>query len=365
MIFKILAFISLAIIIDAVAVKSNPKVISFDFEPRFSNPVKRDAGTGTGTVASVKDTYWFLTVKVGSNQDPVTIAADTGSWLTQIIDANATCLSCKKYGVYNSSDSSTVVKLGKSAKSFFGPHEHYIGELVSDSIQFGDLQVPQVTFNDVYNSSGFNDGIFGLARPPTDKNQSIAWTAKYHGLVDKAAYSIYLQNLDGTPGAFTIGGYDAAKIDGDISWTSIKNANIQALLGHVEIGGEIIPINRNYTMDTGGGYGYLPQEAFNKVLAHLPDDPKYGKSHWQVSCSLLEGKNFTYNLNGVDYTFPLRTLYVPSENTDHCYIALRNGTTAQLGSYVFRNLFFAVDFEEDLIGLAKLKNTTETNIRPF
>ncbi|KHC53466.1 hypothetical protein MEW_01724, partial [Candida albicans P60002] len=223
----------------------------------------------------------------------------------------------------------------------------------------------QVTFNDVYNSSGFSDGLFGLARPPSDKNQSIVWVAKDHGLIDKAAYSIYLQNLDGTPGAFTIGGYDAAKVDGDINWTSIKNTNVQAHLGHVEIGGEVIPVNNTYTMDTGGGYGYLPQEAFDRVLAHLPDDPKYGKSHWQVSCSLLEGKNFTYNLNGVDYTFPLRTLYVPSENTDHCYIALRNGTTAQLGSYVFRNLFFAVDFDKDLIGLAKLKNTTETNIRPF
>ena len=363
MIFNILSFISLAIFVEAVALKSNPKVVSFDFEQRLADVAKRDAGTAT--VASVKDTYWFLTVKVGSNQDPVTLAADTGSWLTQVMDTNVTCLICKKYGVYNSSNSSTVVKLGKPARSYFGQNENYLGELVSDSIQFGDLKVPQVTFNDVYNSSGFSDGLFGLARPPSDKNQSIVWVAKDHGLIDKAAYSIYLQNLDGTPGAFTIGGYDAAKVDGDINWTSIKNTNVQAHLGHVEIGGEVIPVNNTYTMDTGGGYGYLPQEAFDRVLAHLPDDPKYGKSHWQVSCSLLEGKNFTYNLNGVDYTFPLRTLYVPSENTDHCYIALRNGTTAQLGSYVFRNLFFAVDFDKDLIGLAKLKNTTETNIRPF
>ena len=64
-----------------------------------------------------------------------------------------------------------------------------------------------------------------------------------HGLVDKAAYSIYLQNLDGTP-ALTVGGYDAAKVDGDITWTSIRNANVQAHLGHIEINGEIIDVNK-------------------------------------------------------------------------------------------------------------------------
>ena len=97
----------------------------------------------------------------------------------------------------------------------------------------------------------------------------------------------------------------------------------------------------------------------------MPEDPKFGADRGQITCSLLEGKNFTYNLNGVDYTFPLRTLYVPSENTDHCYLALLKGNAAQLGAYVFRNLFVAVDFEDDLIGLANLKNTTATNIRPF
>ena len=364
MIFNILSFISLAIFVDAVALKSNPKVISFDFELRFSDPIKRDTNFGTGTAAPVKDTHWSFPLKIGSNQDPVTLAADTGSWLIQINDANATCPNCHKHGTYNSSGSLTVVKLGKTARSFFTRLAYYIGELVSDSIQIGNLQIPQVTFNDVYNSTA-GDGIFGLARPPSDKNQSIVWAAKYHGLVDKAAYSIYLQNLDGTPGALTVGGYDAAKVDGDITWTSIRNANVQAHLGHIEINGEIIDVNKNYTIDTGGRYGFLPEAAYNQVIANLPEDPKFGADRGQITCSLLEGKNFTYNLNGVDYTFPLRTLYVPSENTDHCYLALLKGNAAQLGAYVFRNLFVSVDFEDDLIGLASLKNTTATNIRPF
>ncbi|KAF6065192.1 Eukaryotic aspartyl protease family protein [Candida albicans] len=352
MIFNILSFISLAIFVDAVALKSNPKVISFDFELRFSDPIKRDTNFGTGTAAPVKDTHWSFPLKIGSNQDPVTLAADTGSWLIQINDANATCPNCHKHGTYNSSGSSTVVKSGKTARSFFTRSAYYIGELVSDSIQIGNLQIPQVTFNDVYNSTA-GDGIFGLARPPSDKNQSIVWAAKYHGLVDKAAYSIYLQNLDGTPGALTVGGYDAAKVDGDITWTSIRNANVQAHLGHIEINEKSLMLIKTTPS--------IPVV----VIANLPEDPKFGADRGQITCSLLEGKNFTYNLNGVDYTFPLRTLYVPTENTDHCYLALLKGNAAQLGAYVFRNLFVAVDFEDDLIGLASLKNTTATNIRPF
>ena len=96
-----------------------------------------------------------------------------------------------------------------------------------------------------------------------------------HGLINKAAYSLIIQHLDGSDGSLVIGGYDAAKVNGEINWTSIKNSNIHALLSEVKINGQTIPVNKQYTLDTGGGTGFLPEAAYNQVIANLPEDPKF------------------------------------------------------------------------------------------
>lgn len=363
MLLNVLSFICLAIITNAAVVKKNePKVIRMDVKQGVSNLVKR--GDATGTSGLTQNYYAFTHLEVGSNKELTEVIIDTGSWLTHIFDVNITCSGCQGTSEYNSSQSSTVVKLGKKGQSFFGPDAYYIGELVSDSIQIGDLTIPEVLFNDVHNSSGFGYGILGLAKPSTE-NESVAWVARNHGLINKAAYSIIIQNLDGSDGNLIIGGYDAAKIDGEINWTSIKDSNIHALLSQVEINGETIPVNRNYTLDTGGGNGYLPEDAYNRVVANLPEDPDFGSDHSYIRCSLLEGKTFTYNLNGIDYKFPLRSLYAPGESYGYCHLALYKGDVAQLGGSIFRNLFLAVDLEGDLFGLASLKNTAETDIKLF
>ena len=363
MLFNVLSLICLAIITNAAVVKRDePKVIRMDVKQGVSELVKRGDATGSSELTQVF--YSYADLKIGSNKDPVSLSIDTGSWLTHIFDSNVTCSGCKNTGLYNSSQSSTVVKLGKRGQSFFGAHAYYIGELVSDSIQIGDLNVPEVLFNDVHNTSGFANGILGLAKPST-KDESIAWVAKNHGLINKAAYSLIIQHLDGSDGSLVIGGYDAAKVNGEINWTSIKNSNIHALLSEVKINGQTIPVNKQYTLDTGGGTGFLPEAAYNQVIANLPEDPKFGTDRSQITCSLLEGKTFTYNLNGVEYEIPLRDFYTPKETNGVCKLGLQKGNAAQLGAWIFRNLLLAVDLEGDLFGLASLKNTTETNIKLF
>ena len=91
-----------------------------------------------------------------------------------------------------------------------------------------------------------------------------------HGLINKAAYSLIIQHLDGSDGSLVIGGYDAAKVNGEINWTSIKNSNIHALLSEVKINGQTIPVNKQYTLDTGGGTGFYQRLHIIKLLLICP-----------------------------------------------------------------------------------------------
>ncbi|RCK58931.1 Candidapepsin-1 [Candida viswanathii] len=351
MLSRLLVFVLLTLFSRAFPLeKREPRVIKFDLS--HDSLAKRDGGTGSEELPF--NIYPFAELEVGSNRDKVKLIVDTGSWLTQVLDTNVTCASCRNQGLYNSSASSTVKKSGKPGRSSFGANAFFEGESVLDDVHYGGLEIANLSFRDVYNMSGNPAGILGLAKPPSNEpEENLAWAAKFSGVIDKAIYSLNLYNLDDTPGSLIIGGYDAAKIDGEIHWSSIKNTNIRANLAYVLIEGEKIAVNKNYTIDTGGVNGYLPKDAYDKLVAKLPEN-----------CEDVDGRTFVYNLNGVDYEFPLKALFSPIMN-GKCSLVVYPGDTAQLGPKIFRYMFLAVDLENDLLGLATIQNTTETDIRAF
>ncbi|RCK58933.1 Candidapepsin-1 [Candida viswanathii] len=366
MILKLLLSAFFAAFAAAAAValeKRDAKVIKMDLYDG-SSLAKRDADYGSSNVIIAG--YMLTEVKVGSNKDAVTLILDTGSWLTQIFDSNVTCPSCKGHGLYNSSASTSVVKSGKHEYSGFGGDSHFAGESAKEDFYLGegDFKVSNVTFNDVYDSKGFGYGILGLALPPSDAlDENLAWAAKHSGEIDKAAYSLILQNRDDSQGSLIVGGYDAAKIDGDIHWTSIKDSNIHAILDYIKLNGTKIPVNKSYTLDSGGPTANLPKAVFDQVIANLPVEQDGNKYYFD--CSYGEGKTITYNLNGVDYDFPYTVFSRPTGKDNKCEITYAVSNAAQLGAHMFRYLFIAVDLEDSLLGLASTKNTTETDIRAF
>ena len=87
-----------------------------DVKQGVSELVKRGDATGSSELTQVF--YSYADLKIGSTRIRKSLI-DTGSWLTHIFDSNVTCSGCKNTGLYNSSQSSTVVKLGKRGQSFW------------------------------------------------------------------------------------------------------------------------------------------------------------------------------------------------------------------------------------------------------
>ncbi|EMG48906.1 Aspartyl protease, putative (Secreted aspartyl protease, putative), partial [Candida maltosa Xu316] len=210
-------FIAATVASAAYVSKDAPKVITLPLEHQSGVIQKRD-GSAFSNDLDAYGTTIFTTIYVGSNEDRVKLQIDTGSWLTHIIDTQGICDHCDGNGRYNSSASTTVQRLGKPYASYFRPGDYYKGESVIDIVNFGGVKFP-FNFDDSTNSSGSINGLLGLARPPTNENQSFVFQAKKAGVIDKAAFSFITSNLDDSEGSLILGGYDAAKIDGDIHWT--------------------------------------------------------------------------------------------------------------------------------------------------
>ncbi|RCK58788.1 Candidapepsin [Candida viswanathii] len=364
--YLLLSLFTAAFASAAAVDKTKHKVIKLDFG--HSGTIgKRDGNTAVETLPF--SAYPYAELEVGSNREKVKLIVDTGSWLTTIFDTSINCVNnkCDRNYLYNSSSSTSAVRRHRYLTEKFGEGYYYRGENIFEDVYFDGLKVSNYSIMDVTESEGFQYGILGLSHPPSDDLQeNIAWAAKYSGAIDKAAYSLNLYNRDDSPGSLVIGGYDAAKLDSEIHWSSIKGANVQANLNYVEFDGVKIPVNKNYTLDTGGINGFLPRDAFNKFIGSLPkDDYNNPVQTLTIDCAVAAKHNFTYNLNGVDYTFPLTAMLEPNALGHRCDITLRPGDAAQLGPKIFRWLFLAVDLEKDMLGLATIKNTTESDIRAF
>ncbi|RCK58934.1 Candidapepsin-6 [Candida viswanathii] len=347
MIFKLLLSVFFGAFATAAAAveKRDARVINMDLHDGASL-AKRDGGYG-----------WI-------QQKAVTLIVDTGSWLIQVYSANASCVYCKNFGVYNASASTTSVRTGKRRSMTYEGGNFYIGEEVRDDIALEGYKISNVTFDSVYNSTGFGYGILGLALPPSwAPRENIVYAAKLDGQIDKAIYSVNLPTED-NPGKLIIGGYNAAKIDGDVHWSNIKADRIHATVNYITINGTQIPVNRNYNLDTGGKIPNVPKAVFDQIMSNLPVEQDGDKYYYD--CSYGEGKTIIYNLNGIDYHFPYTGFSKPTGKDNKCEITYRAADdSSQFGAQLFRYLFLAVDVENGLLGLAKAKNTNEIDIRAF
>ncbi|CAI5759591.1 unnamed protein product [Candida verbasci] len=360
---KILYFTTLLALANA-ATLSSFKAPSFDItqETTFA---KRDIISADFADPNL---IYSIEVKVGSNKDPVRLQFDTGSFDAHVVDIDVLCNNqCQNLGTFDSNESTSLVRLNRNITSNYGlssvGETVLAGELVKDDFTIGDITIKQFPFVDDNYINGRLSGMLGMGHSqPKERNP--VWSAYEQGLIPKPAYSFYLGDHS-FPGKVYFGGYDKAKLDGEFSWHSINNTNIQGHSDYMVVEGHNITINKNYTVDTGGDGAYMPEAIYNQLLTALPEESDYNKKYNYRNCSLYEGKTFEYSINGKLLTVPLKSFLFPDESGSTCFLGVSKGDYAQLGAMMFRYFHVAVDFEKELIGFGQLKNTTETNVVPF
>ncbi|CAI5758814.1 unnamed protein product [Candida verbasci] len=364
MFYQLLSLVALYLVSsEATAINEQYKVVSLGLKGN-PNLEKRDDFVGTAGIT--KGSYYSVEVEVGSNKDKIGIVFDTGSSNFHVPDKNIICnMNCKQWGTFDANASTTLNRLGRNVTDAYGGGTYSArraGELVKDDITFGDITLKQFPLVDDNYAKGIPQGILGMGHS-SPKERNVAWGAYEQGIISKPAYSFYLGDTD-FPGQFHLGGYDASKLDGEFSWTSIKNINVAGHADYIIVNGKNITINKNYTVDSGGNQACIPDQAYSELLSAFSNNEYFGQPG-RLNCTALEGKTFSYSINGKELTLPLRSFVQPHQSGENCYASFNKCSDAQLGAHLFRYMYVAVDFERDVIGFGQLKNSTETNLVSF
>ncbi|KAL3238376.1 pepsin-like aspartic protease RNJ42_00191 [Nakaseomyces bracarensis] len=245
--------------------------LQLDFE-RSNNAenllAKRDdALDPTVLLKNVDSLEYTMQVQVGSPPQNISVQLDTGSsdlWL--VGSDNPYCKENKKYapkkkqeealpddgfptsfdqvtkkmrtlqcvkggGLFNLSNSSTYKSNDSSFLIVYGDNSFAKGGLGTDILSFGSFNTTDLLFG-VANFTTTETGVLGVGLPydestynvsynGTDKSQSYTYDnfpliLKKNGVIDKIAYSVYLNASSSTGGTILFGALDHSKYTGDL-----------------------------------------------------------------------------------------------------------------------------------------------------
>lgn len=371
---------------------------------RTDNPVdiqkellKLQRGNGYTPVSIFQQPgFYSVNVTIGNPSSEVLVLLDTGSsdlWVNTADNPLCDTVHCATYGVFDSEKSKTL----KDLDEFFGiqylDYSFAEGYWATDDVSITDqLSVSNLQFG-VANNSNSSMGVLGIGfrnLESTNKNEplydNLPITLKKQGLIEKVAYSLYLNSEDAQTGNVLFGGIDNAKFDGQLETFPVvaekgNYYDLQLALSSVKVNlasgslNSSKPINTNnaaYTLDSGTTLAILQTEAVVDIVQAItgadPVDAPGGG--FQIPCS------FATNNNTLDFTFDSRqTIKVPftdlvyesdkvdSNGNDICFLAVGSSDgDFILGDIFLRHAYVVYDLEDETILIAQVKYTDDEEI---
>lgn len=336
-----------------------------------------DKRAGTESITLVNEQVrYVLDLAFGSNKQPITLDIDTGSSDTWVIDKDATCdvANCKSKGVFDSATSTTFKNLTIPFHIGYVDGTNSDGYYVTDDVWLpsGD-KISQFQFGEV-NRTSVNQGLMGIGYKytvsSTLKYDNFPFALKNQGLINKAAYSMYLSSFDSNMGKVIFGGYDTKKVSGPFPKIPISSTNQVAVpLHNVTLNGVTIPVEDAGTLlDTGFTLTKFKTETFEKIITQLGTwNEKIGKYTW--SCNQPKDKYVSYTFDGVVINVPYNTLIWNRYDTTGyngegtCGIGIKDGLTkTSLGDTFLRSAYLVYDLDDKTIQIGQANYSTELNI---
>lgn len=187
-------------------------------------------GLPSVSLTDVQDIEYFGEVDIGSPPQKFKVIYDTGS--SNLWVPSKTCDNCKKTGgLYDSSNSSTYAKNGKSFTLQYGTGSCN-GFLSTDTTTIGGVPITSFDFGevtheaaDVFGQAPF-DGILGMG-PPKAAVDQVAMPMdqlKKQGKIEKNIFAFYLASGGKAGSTLTLGGTDSSFYTGDFTYAPVSKA---------------------------------------------------------------------------------------------------------------------------------------------
>lgn len=328
---------------------------------------------------------YLAEMEIGTPGQKIKIDVDTGSSDLWVPAYNTTSNS----GTFDARKSSTYKKLQDGFKIGYGDGSTALGVWASETVSLGGATVQDLRFGYATNQTakqaimgvGYTGNEASAWKDHNDEYDNFPAQLKKQGLINKNAYSLYLNSLDADAGLILFGAIDEAKYEGDLKLLDVVNIDDSGAktdkpvaffvnLDSIEQDGKSLA-SKTYPalLDSGTTLIYAPKDIateFGKKYGHkIPFVDAYF-----TSCD-KKGEDFEFKFGDKTIKVPFKSLlYHINGKKDktflnQCLIGVM-GTTSDyyiLGDAFLRSAYVHYDLEANKVGVAQVKYTTDSNIK--
>ncbi|CAN3356119.1 secreted aspartic protease 8 [Diutina catenulata] len=348
--------------------RSDAKVLALDLN--YVESAQPKLTTFSGGVESELEmgnigTY-RISLEIGSQRDPVNANLDTGSadfW----IDQNLHDVSQSDDGKMLATTLNVGYELGGYVK----------GPMALDSVYLGNTKVSNVQFG-VVNGNTFQseDSILGVGRRglegTSEQYDNFPYSLKKDGLINRVAFSLYLNKRQSEKGNVLFGGIDHAKLDGPLVKLDSpvsRTPDATVILKSIKSGDYSKEFNTAFLLDSGYTLSVLPGEIVDE-LAKQYKGARAVNGMYEVDCDQDTSKTIEFAFEGITFKVPITQFMWKTYqfvHGDSCKMGAKkldqDSRTLILGATFLQNAYVVFDWEENTISLAKAKYTDATDIK--
>ncbi|KAA8915807.1 hypothetical protein TRICI_002017 [Trichomonascus ciferrii] len=348
-----------------------------------SVPVHRKRGLPTAAARQKRDeeyvrlenTVSMYTADLGIGTPPqyVQVVLDTGSsdlWVyregVQLNDVNETYNPDKSSSFHFVSDGFEIEYVSGANRGHYADEDMRMGELELNSQRFAYV-------DDVSDSSPEVNGILGIGLPSGEagntKYPNLPQSLADQGLIRKNAYSLFLDDLDGSCGSILFGGVDDTKYKGDLKTVPLTSQQSLEVAVSVEGSKELRAV-----LDSGTSLTYIPGDLVAQIASKLGAIYDLQYQMYFVADPVPDHVTVEFSFSGHTIAVPGSELAVKAtkyEVTNSAYpyvLTIAPSESTQgivlLGDSFLRSAYVVYDLEDRKIALAQASyDNTNSNVK--
>ncbi|XRM42655.1 hypothetical protein ABZX51_005864 [Aspergillus tubingensis] len=340
------------------------------------NVVKRDSSkTVEAPLVIYGDSYW-MNASIGTPPQSLSFLLDLTRSRVEpayTLDENYTCSDdelCSEFGFYKPTDSSTYQHLTYTQK-----HDAGVDYTYSDTITLGEHAADQVPL-DMYLLSYISYSSLGLS----SVNTSFPYILVDRGLTTSPSFSLIGDNGNTTTPSIIFGGINTSKFNGPLQafsfadhtitnnpFVTLEADSLQLTTNTNDNSTYPIPSSTPIMLRTDELITYLPnstvQSLYNDLNITTDGVVSSSRFYGVLPCSRQESEFHTFSLVIGNMTFSVgwNELFVPWTRDGLCKFGIQAQesdyrTHAELGVPFVRRMYVAVDYNNQFVGVATLKD---------
>lgn len=216
--------------------------------------------------------------------------------------------------------------------------------------------------------------------------QNVPQLMKTQGIIDVAAYSLWLNDINAPKGSILFGGVDHAKYSGSLSTVPLIGSSgktpteLQIMLNTITVTNgkttqTIMKSNLPALLDSGTTFTYLPSAATKQIARAIGAKMTSEIDYYVAACSVGDGKSaLTFGFSGANVNVPLSEVLFPLVDDSGSAATFDNGDAACalgilpsnyiiLGDSFLRSAYVVYNLDRLEVSIANTKfNVTSSNI---